>query len=318
MLILKYPNHNPTEVIEVENIRKSYGSVIALDGISFEVERGEAFAFLGPNGAGKTTMINILMGFIHPNSGKVTIFGKDPYKDRREINRRIGFLPEEIGLYENLSVYENLDFYARLFRIPKSERSDVIRDVLEKVNLYDRRKSKVKELSYGMKQRLAIAQSLINNPELLIYDEPTAGLDPKSNYEIRKLIKDLLSEGITLFLSSHLLYEVEQICDVVAIIDKGRLIKKDKIENLIKELRGQKIKIRITCIELDENILNEAIKVKGIDNLKISGNTIIADAENKEAIADLNDSIVKAGGRVVEIEHLKPDLEEIFLKITGE
>ena len=315
---LKYTNHNLTGVIEVSNLKKSYGKIVALDGISFEVKKGEAFAFLGPNGAGKSTTIKILMGFLYPDSGKVKIFGKDVNKHGKEIRKRIGFLPEEVGFYENLTVYDNMDFYARLFGISKLERNKIIKETLERVGLLDRKDSKVKELSHGMKQRLGIAQSLINHPELLIYDEPTSGLDPRSSYEVRKLIKDLLKEGVTLFLSSHLLYEVQQICDTVAIIDKGKLVKKDRIENLIREIRGQTIRVRITCLNLNEDILKIAREVRGVTRIKASDKTIIADVKDEDTIANLNSAITKAGGRITKIEHLTPDLEQIFLKLTGE
>jgi len=315
---LKYPNHNLTGVIEVRNLKKSYGKIVALDCISFEVKKGEAFAFLGPNGAGKTTTIKILMGFLYPDSGEVKIFGKDVNRYEKEIRKRVGFLPEEVGFYENLTVYDNMDFYARLFGIPKLERNKIIKETLERVGLLDRKDSKVKELSHGMKQRLGIAQSLINHPELLIYDEPTSGLDPRSSYEVRKLIKDLLKEGVTLFLSSHLLYEVQQICDTVAIIDKGKLVKKDRIENLIREIRGQTIRVRITCLNLNEDILKIAREVRGVTKIKTSDKTIIADVKDEDTIANLNSEITKAGGRITKIEHLTPDLEQIFLKLTGE
>ena len=221
-------------MIEVRNLRKAYENVLALDNVSFEVGEGEAFAFLGPNGAGKTTTIKILMGFIYPDLGYAKIFGKDVIRHGKKIRKRIGYLPEEIGFYDQLSAYENLDFFARLVGIPKAERKKRIEELLERVGLLERKDSPVREYSHGMKQRLGIAQSLINDPDLLIYDEPTSGLDPRSSYEIRELIKGFVKEGKTLFLSSHLLYEVQQICRTVAIINKGKIVVKDEIKNLSK------------------------------------------------------------------------------------
>ena len=305
-------------MIEIRDLRKSYGKTEALKGISFEVENGEAFAFLGPNGAGKTTTIKIMMGFLRPDSGTVRMFGKDVSVYGKEVRKKVGFLPEEIGFYENLSVYDNMDFYARLFGIPKLERSKVINEILDQVGLSDRKRSKVKELSHGLKQRLGIAQSLINHPDLLIYDEPTSGLDPRSSYEIRELIKSLLKGGVTLFLSSHLLYEVQQICDGVVIIDKGRLVKRGKIKDLIKEIEGHLIRAKITCLNLDAEIVDSVKKIDGVKVIDSKDKTILVEAKDEEMIANINSRLVKMGGKVSKIEYISPDLEEVFLKLTGD
>jgi len=305
-------------VIEIRDLRKSYGKTEALKGISFEVGDGEAFAFLGPNGAGKTTTIKIMMGFLRPDSGTVRMFGKDISVYGKEVRKKVGFLPEEIGFYENLSVYDNMDFYARLFGIPKLERSKVINEILDQVGLSDRKRSKVKELSHGLKQRLGIAQSLINHPDLLIYDEPTSGLDPRSSYEIRELIKSLLKGGVTLFLSSHLLYEVQQICDGVAIIDKGRLVKRGKIKDLIKEIEGHLIRAKITCLNLDAEIVDSVKKIDGVKVIDSKDKTILVEAKDEEMIANINSRLVKMGGKVSKIEYISPDLEQVFLKLTGD
>ena len=305
-------------MIEIRDLRKSYGKTEALKGISFEVGDGEAFAFLGPNGAGKTTTIKIMMGFLRPDSGTVRMFGKDVSVYGKEVRKKVGFLPEEIGFYENLSVYDNMDFYARLFGIPKLERSKVINEILDQVGLSDRKRSKVKELSHGLKQRLGIAQSLINHPDLLIYDEPTSGLDPRSSYEIRELIKSLLKGGVTLFLSSHLLYEVQQICDGVAIIDKGRLVKRGKIKDLIKEIEGHLIRAKITCLNLDAEIVDSVKKIDGVKVIDSKDKTILVEAKDEEMIANINSRLVKMGGKVSKIEYISPDLEQVFLKLTGD
>ncbi|HEC77167.1 MAG TPA: ABC transporter ATP-binding protein [Thermoplasmatales archaeon] len=305
-------------MIEVKNLRKVYRNIVALDGISFRVERGEIFAFLGPNGAGKTTTMNILMGFIFPTSGEAKIFGRDVLRDGKNIRKKIGFLPEELGFYDTLTAYENMDFYARLFGIPKAEREERILNLLEMVGLLERKDSKVREYSHGMKQRLGIAQSLINEPELLIYDEPTSGLDPRASYEIRNLIKELVKEGITLFLSSHLLHEVQQICNTVAIINKGKLIRKDKIKNLIDEIKGKGIQVKITCLNINEDIIESVKKVNGLEDLKVFKNILVARVKDEKTTAEINSAIVKAGGKITKMEEKTPNLEEIFLKLTEE
>jgi len=305
-------------VIEVRNLRKAYENVLALDDVSFEVGEGEAFAFLGPNGAGKTTTIKILMGFIYPDLGYAKIFGKDVIRHGKEIRKRIGYLPEEMGFYDQLSAYENLDFYARLFGISKAEREKRIEELLERVGLLERKDSPVREFSHGMKQRLGIAQSLVNNPDLLIYDEPTSGLDPRSSYEIREMIKEFVKEGKTLFLSSHLLYEVQQICRTVAIINKGKIVIKDEIKNLSRMISGKNIKVTIRCLNLDEGLVDRAKKVKGVKRVRIDGNNLIAMVEDEETIASMISSMVKAGGKITSVKEESPGLEEIFLKLTGD
>ncbi|KAA0010150.1 MAG: ABC transporter ATP-binding protein, partial [Thermoplasmata archaeon] len=262
-------------MIEVENLRKEYDGLIALDDISFKVEEGEIFAFLGPNGAGKTTTINIMMGFIYPTSGRVRIFNQDITKNGKKIKKRIGFLPEELGFYDTLTAYEHMDFYGRLFGMPKAEREERILELLEMVGLLERKDSKLREYSHGMKQRLGIAQALINEPELLILDEPTSGLDPRASYEVRNIIKELGKKGITIFLSSHLLYEVQQICDTAAIIDKGKLVKKDSIKNLINEIKGKGIKVRITCLNMNDDIIEAIRGIKGIQEMRTKDNKLI-------------------------------------------
>lgn len=305
-------------MIEVKNLRKKYGNIVALDGISFKVERGEIFAFLGPNGAGKTTTMNILMGFIFPDSGEAKIFGRDVIKDGKIIRKKIGFLPEELGFYDTLTAYENLDFYARLFGISKTERDRKILNLLEMVGLIDRKDSKVSEYSHGMKQRLGIAQSLINEPELLIYDEPTSGLDPRASYEIRNLIKELVKEGTTLFLSSHLLHEVQQICNTVAIINKGKLVRKDEIKNLVNEIKGRGIVVKIKCLNINEDIIESVKKVNGVEDLKVLKDVLVARVRDEKVTAEVNSAIIKAGGKITKVEEKTPNLEEIFLKLTEE
>ncbi|KAA0000909.1 MAG: ABC transporter ATP-binding protein [Thermoplasmata archaeon] len=304
-------------MIEVENLRKEYDGLIALDDISFKVEEGEIFAFLGPNGAGKTTTINIMMGFIYPTSGRVRIFNQDITKNGKKIKKRIGFLPEELGFYDTLTAYEHMDFYGRLFGMPKAEREERILELLEMVGLLERKDSKLREYSHGMKQRLGIAQALINEPELLILDEPTSGLDPRASYEVRNIIKELGKKGITIFLSSHLLYEVQQICDTAAIIDKGKLVKKDSIKNLINEIKGKGIKVRITCLNMNDDIIEAIRGIKGIQEMRTKDNKLIIKVASDETVAEINSAIVKAGGKVIRMEELVPDLEEVFLKLTG-
>ncbi|MGC9554037.1 MAG: ATP-binding cassette domain-containing protein [Thermoplasmatota archaeon] len=303
-------------VVEIRGLTKRYGRLLAVNDLSFTVEEGEVFALLGPNGAGKTTTMSVLMGFIFPTAGSIRIFGQDMTDEGRETRRRIGFMPEELGLYDSLTGYEHLEFYGRLFGMEKREREEKIHDMLQLVGLTDRKDSLVREYSHGMRQRLGVAQALINEPDLLILDEPTSGLDPRASHEVREIIKSLAARHITLILSSHLLHEVEQVCDTVAIINKGKLIRKDTIKDLVRETRDKGIRVSVTCLTLNRNIIDAVRGISGVEHVETRDNILTAIVRNEELAADINTAVVKAGGRVVRVEESTPDLEEIFLQLT--
>jgi len=226
------------KMIEVRELTKKFDGVTALNGVSFEVKEGEVFAYLGPNGAGKTTTVNILATLLKPTSGKVLIDGHDVVKDAMEIRRLIGYLPEDFGLYPSLTVYENLDFAAGLYGIDKGERRERIRELLEFFGLWEKRGVLASKLSKGMKQKVGIARAMINDPKLLLLDEPTAGLDPGTAREVLKLILRLRGEGKTIFMTTHLLARAERVCDSMALIDKGKILRAGKVSDIKAELRA--------------------------------------------------------------------------------
>ena len=218
-------------MIKVTNLTKKYGSFTAIDGISFSVERGEICGFLGPNGAGKTTTMRILTGFMSPTDGRVEVAGLDIADNVIEVKRKVGYLPESTPLYGEMRVYEYLDFVAEIKGLKGSARKKKVDEVLETTHIADRRRSLIGSLSKGYRQRVGLAQALLNDPEVLILDEPTVGLDPKQITEIRSLIKDLSGKR-TVILSSHILPEVQMICSRVLIINNGRVIAADTPERL--------------------------------------------------------------------------------------
>jgi ABC-2 type transport system ATP-binding protein len=218
-------------LIKVTNLTKKYGSFTAIDGISFSVERGEICGFLGPNGAGKTTTMRILTGFMSPTDGRVEVAGLDIADNVIEVKRKVGYLPESTPLYGEMRVYEYLDFVAEIKGLKGSARKKKVDEVLETTHIADRRRSLIGSLSKGYRQRVGLAQALLNDPEVLILDEPTVGLDPKQITEIRSLIKDLSGKR-TVILSSHILPEVQMICSRVLIINNGRVIAADTPERL--------------------------------------------------------------------------------------
>ena len=225
-------------MIEVENLKKKFNGVIALNSVSFRVNEGEVFAYLGPNCAGKTTPVNILATLLTPTSGKATVAGYDVTKDGMKVRRLIGYLPEDFGLYPSLTVYENLDFAAGLYRISKSERKERIRELLEFFGLWEKRDVLASTLSKGMKQKVGIARAMINDPKILFLDEPTSGLDPGMAREVLKLILRLKEERKTILMTTHLLARAEQVCDSIALINKGKILRTGKVSDIKAELKS--------------------------------------------------------------------------------
>ena len=226
-------------MIEVKNLIKKFNGVTALDGISLRVNEGEVFAYLGPNGAGKTTTVNILATLLKPTTGKATVAGYDVNKEDMEIRRLIGYLPEDFGLYPSLTVYENLNFAAGLYRINKNERKDKIGELLEFFDLGEKKDVLAYTLSKGMKQKVGIARAMINNPEILFLDEPTSGLDPGMAREVLKMILRLKEGGKTILMATHLLARAEQVCDSIALIDKGKILCAGKISDIKTKLKAK-------------------------------------------------------------------------------
>ncbi len=214
-------------IVTAKGLTKDYGTLRAVDGIDFEIEQGECFGFLGPNGAGKTTVMGVIHCFMPPTAGRVTVFGVDVTDDPSLIKSKIGVMPQDESLDPDLSVFENLLVYARYFDIPKRDSEPVARDLLKFVELSERATARIKDLSGGMKRRLLLARALINDPELLILDEPTVGLDPHSRHAVWEKLGLLKSKGTTLLLTTHYMEEAEKMCDRVAIMDSGRIIAVD-------------------------------------------------------------------------------------------
>lgn len=310
-------------MIEVKNLVKDYYGNVAVDGLSFTVEPGEIVGFLGPNGAGKSTTMNIMTGYIAATSGEVIIEGHDIFKEAEEAKKHIGYLPEIPPLYMDMTVWEYLFTVADLKGVPKSERKSMIGDVMEKVMLTNMKDRLIKNLSKGYKQRVGIAQTLIGNPDIIILDEPTVGLDPKQIIEIRTLIKRL-GEDHTVLISSHILSEIGAVCDHVVIINKGHLVVSDSTENLEKLFKGQDILCLSAQGELEkiQNILRE------FPALNIADMKEAEEAETYRFQLKVQDQadyrkqlffrFAEAGIPLLEISRAGMSLEDIFLEITEE
>ena len=310
-------------MIEVKNLVKNYGKYEAVKDISFKVDTGEVVGFLGPNGAGKSTTMNIMTGYIAATSGEVIIEGHDIFKEAEEAKKHIGYLPEIPPLYMDMTVWEYLFTVADLKGVPKSERKSMIGDVMEKVMITNMKDRLIKNLSKGYKQRVGIAQTLIGNPDIIILDEPTVGLDPKQIIEIRTLIKQL-GEDHTVLISSHILSEIGAVCDHVVIINKGHLVVSDSTENLEKLFKGQDILCLSAQGELEkiQNILRE------FPALSIADMKEAEEAETYRFQLKVQDQadyrkqlffrFAEAGIPLLEISRAGMSLEDIFLEITEE
>ncbi|MBE7029977.1 MAG: ATP-binding cassette domain-containing protein [Ruminococcaceae bacterium] len=307
-------------MIEIKNLTKSYGSKKAVDNISFEVERGEILGFLGPNGAGKTTTMNIITGYLSSTDGTVTVDGFDVVEHPAECKRRIGYLPEQPPLYMDMTVEEYLNFVYDIKGV-KEPRKKHIDDILGMVRITEVRGRLIKNLSKGYKQRVGIAQALIGNPEILILDEPTVGLDPKQIIEIRNVIKEL-GRARTVILSSHILPEVSAICERVIIINKGKIMAIDTPENLSRALSGDnKFMIRVEGKHYDiEQTLKSIDGIESMQELaqKEEGayDFMIESAPDTDIRKEVTKALAMADLSVLMIKSMDLSLEDVFIQLT--
>lgn len=299
------------KAITINNLKKNYGKVKAVDNISFYVEKGDFFGFIGPNGAGKTTTINSIMGLVK-FEGEISVLGHDVIKDYKETRKKIGFSPQDYNFDRFLTVYETLLYTAGYFGIKKKDASKRIDQLLKKFNLENKRNVMPDQLSGGMRRRLIIARALVNDPEILILDEPTAGIDVQLRRELWTLLKEINKEGTTIILTSHYIEEVETLCDTVCIINKGKIIEMGKKEKIMEDLGDQTLQIK-TDKRIPENLIsNNFVVAEKEDITKISGKGI-----RKKAKKILKD-IEKAGIEIKEIDITQEKLEDVFLRLTGE
>ena len=316
--------------IEVEELRKSYPKKIplpfrkvewveAVKGISFRVKRGELFGLLGPNGAGKTTTIKMLTTLLEPSGGTARVLGLDVRREAREIRRRINLVAEgERTLYWRLSAYENLKYFARIYYVPKNEERERIERLLKLVGLWERRNDLVMNFSRGMKQRLAIAKALINDPEVLFLDEPTLGLDVQSAIFVREFIRRLVDEeGKTVLLTTHYMAEAERLCDRIAIIDGGKIIALDTPEGLKRLVREEEtVEIRAKDVE-PEKISSPPFKMAVVERNPETGVVRLRAQVDEEELPRLVEWLVRKGVKVLSVERKEPTLEDVFIKLTG-
>jgi ABC-2 type transport system ATP-binding protein len=312
-------------VIEVQHITKRYGRVTAVDDVSFKVERGEILGFLGPNGAGKTTTMRILTGYMPPTEGRATVAGFDVFTHPIDAKRRTGYLPETPPLYPDMTVREYLDFVARIKGVPPKERKERVTTVMKRTHVDDMAARHCVKLSKGYRQRVGLAQALIHNPEVLILDEPTAGLDPKQIIETRELIRGLAGNH-TIVISTHILPEVAQTCQRVVIINKGRVVAVDTPEGLTARLQGQEtIYVQVDAeggnaadvLQTLPGVTRVALADHRTSNPAIQGFEVES-ARDTDIRREIAKAVVTRGWGLLELRPMRMSLEEIFLQVTTE
>ncbi|MDQ7027098.1 MAG: ABC transporter ATP-binding protein [Anaerolineae bacterium] len=310
-------------IIETKEVHKNFGSFQAVRGVSINVPAGSIYGFVGPNGAGKTTTMRVLTTLTRPTSGEAWVAGYSVLEDRRAVRRAIGYMPDEFGVYEDLRVWEYLDFFAACYDIPENDRKRLVGDLLELVDLAHRREDMVDKLSRGMKQRLSLARTLAHDPQVLILDEPASGLDPRARVEIRELLGELANMGKTIFFSSHILADVEDICSHIGIIEAGQIIMEGSIDSLKQELmESREITVTVKDNETAEQViafLNGMQDVVSVELLTPRGGRsrvrvdFAGDDDGVIALnKQLNDNDIAVLGFSEEIR----DLEHMFMRVT--
>ena len=303
------------KMLEIKKISKEYGDMIAVNDIDLEVNKGEIFGILGPNGAGKSTLIGMICGLIKRTSGEIIYEEKET--KTRKFKENIGIVPQDFALYWDLTAEENIEFFCSLYGFRGADLKRRVNKVLDFVGLTDVRKKRASEFSGGMKRRLNIGCAIAHSPKLIIMDEPTVGIDPQSRNHILKSVLKLRDEGATVIYTSHYMQEVDDICDRIAIVDKGNVIAEETSEEL-KNLIGYKRVFNITVKEKIDNFEDKLLEITGIEKVAYSENQYkISTIKNANLLTKIIETTLSLGGEIINVENSEPTLENVFLALTG-
>ncbi len=303
-------------MLKIVNLVKKYGRFTAVDNLCMEIEEGQIYGFVGANGAGKTTTMKIIAGLLQPTSGEVFVDGIEISSNPRAVKRKIGYMPDFFGVYDDLKVDEYMDFYAGIYGIPYRERKAITDQLLELVDLSHKRDFYVDSLSRGMKQRLCLARSLIHDPILLILDEPASGLDPRARIEMKCILKELRNMGKTVLISSHILSELAEMCTSIGIIDKGKMVASGTVEEIMDKL-SHTSRIKIKVREKVEEAVRLLQEQPSIGKININGNVIEASCKGDEKIlSDILKRLVIQEIPVVSFTETGEGLESVFMQLT--
>ena len=302
---------------EILELNKKYGKFTALDSLSMNITENSIFGFVGPNGAGKTTTMKIMAGLLKADSGGIYINGEDILKNPKSIRDKIGYMPDFFGVYDDLKVSEYMDFYAGTYYIPYAERGTLIDNLLEVVDLTDKKDTYVDSLSRGMKQRLCLARSLIHDPDLIILDEPASGLDPRARVEMKEILKELREMGKTIIVSSHILPELAEMCSEIGIIDHGKLVTQGTVNEIMNRINKKRL-VKIKLSSGKENLirlLKEQSTVKEIT--ENTDNVEFAFEGTNDNLTSILRNIIMNGIPIYSFAENEGNLEEIFMTVTG-
>ena len=308
-------------IVRTAGLIKRYPGTVAVAGLDLDVAEGEIFGLVGPNGAGKTTTLRILATLLKPTAGQAEVAGIDVRRNPDAVRRVLGFMPDVFGVYDDMKVWEYLDFFARCYGIPSARRRQMIGDLLDLVDLGDKRDAYVQGLSRGMQQRLCLAHTLVHDPQVLLLDEPASGLDPRARVELRELLRELRSLGKTILISSHILPELEELCTSVAIVDHGQVLAQGRVADIEKRLRyGAVLRVRV----LGEGEAIEAARDFFAAEARVASAAILDDGQielgfrgDDAESADLLARAIGGGIRVASFARAASDLEELFLQVTS-
>ena len=303
-------------IVEIKKLIKRYGQKLAVDNVDLSIEKGEILGLLGPNGAGKTTLINSIIGVTQIQSGEINIFGKSMKTHELEIKRKIGVVPQNLAVINELTAIENVTYFARLYGLKGEELKASVKQALEFTNLWDRRNEYPLKYSGGMQRRLNIACSIAHKPELIIMDEPTVGIDPQSRNHILESIKRLKEMGSTIIYTSHYMEEVEAICTRVAIMDNGRLIAEGTKETLSQYIEEDQV-VELSLTNLSFSITQAVKNLSGVKECTISGTDMVVVLDKNANISKLINTITEEGGVIRKINMEEATLEDVFLSLTG-
>jgi len=301
-------------IVQAQGLRKAYGRIQAVDGLSLEIQEGEIYGLLGPNGSGKTTTILILLGLTEPSGGEVRVAGFNPTREALKVKRIVGYLPENVGFYEDLTARENLRYIARLNGIPDRDSKKRIQEVLEQVGLSDVADRPVGTYSRGMRQRLGIADVLIKQPKLAILDEPTTGIDPEGASQILDMIVEMRNQqGLTILLSSHLLHQVQRVCDRVGIMHQGKLVAEGTVDELGAKSSGEGLELEVQVRGAGPELLAALEALEGVREVTSEDGRLRISCE-RDVRAEVARAILEHGAELVELRRRAFTLEEIYLR----
>jgi ABC-2 type transport system ATP-binding protein len=305
-------------VIETQDLSKAYGKFVAVDKLNLQIAEGEVFGFLGPNGAGKTTTILMLMGFCEPTAGIVRVNGLDPAREPIKVKKVLGYMPEKIGFYDDLTARENLEFTGRLNGLGNKQLAGRIGELLDMVGLKDKADQTVGKYSHGMKQRLGIADVMIKEPRVAIFDEPTSGIDPEGTDQVLNLIHEMSKQKVTVLISSHQLHQVQKICSQVGIFAKGKLVASGSVDKLGREaLRKGQFNIILPIAQLTDVLRKEIAALPGVINIESKANStvVVCDANISQQLEEV---VLRVTGLKVQMQVEEFELEEVYMKYFKE